>query len=28
MSYAFVMSAASGSGSGSPSRRWETDQCW
>ncbi|CAI0435218.1 unnamed protein product [Linum tenue] len=32
MSYAFVMSAASGSGSGSrsgyTSRRWETDQCW
>ncbi|CAI0382646.1 unnamed protein product [Linum tenue] len=29
MSYAFVMSAASGSGSpGYTSRRWETDQCW
>ncbi|CAN1127309.1 Chaperone protein dnaJ 11, chloroplastic [Linum perenne] len=32
MSYAFVMSAASGSSgsglSGYTSRRWETDQCW
>ncbi|CAI0382605.1 unnamed protein product [Linum tenue] len=28
MSYAFVMSAASGGSPGYTSRRWETDQCW